>query len=159
MLMEYFNIQDTGSINIKLDTLEMRIYNIDTIVAFEKRREQKQRKLKESCIESFTSDNTLEISLINVNIGFNPTNLIVLDSIGTVYPILRITDDWGILEADSIAALISPDWKLVTLTVPVEITDTIIRGRGWTLKLSKGYELSKNEKKYYVETTNAQQNL
>jgi hypothetical protein len=40
-------------------------------------------------------------------------------SLGTVYPTVRITDKWGILEVYA-GALMSPDWKQVTVAAPAD---------------------------------------
>jgi len=43
----------------------------------------------------------MKIFLENMSISFDPRNLVPLDDVGTVYPNLRITDNWQILSVDS----------------------------------------------------------
>ena len=85
-----------------------------------------------------------------MNIGFNPGNLMPLDSFGTVYPNMRITDNWGILEVDSCGALHGPDWKYVIISYPETVTDTLIIGKGWKLRLDKNWNLKRENAGYTV---------
>lgn len=80
---------------------------------------------------------TLQIPLRKANIEFDPRNQQPLGAAGTVYPTLRITDEWGILTA-SRGALVSADWKSVTVVAP---KDGAMTGDGWTLELKPGWKL------------------
>lgn len=63
-----------------------------------------------------------------------------LDKAGTVYPNMRISDDWGILEAKN-GALMKSDWSAVIVTAPSVVTGTSLNGDGWTLKLDTGWKI------------------
>jgi hypothetical protein len=41
----------------------------------------------------------------------------------------------------------SSDWNYVTITHPEMITDTLIKGKGWKLKLNKDWNLEKDNSK------------
>lgn len=130
--------------NTKYSTLEYEQvlkmgeqYGLISIVESETKREEKLEELKRKYKAVFLSDSVVVIGLENMNIGFNPSNIMPLDSFGTVYPNLRITDTWGILEVDSCGALISPQWNKVTISTPHTIADTLITGMGWRLKLNR----------------------
>ena len=123
-------------------------YNIDSIMEFEQNRELKRLEQIKKYKAQFLGDSIITIKLINMNIGFNPSNMMPLDSFGTVYPYIRISDKWGILEVDSCGALMSSDWNYVTITYPEMITDTLIRGKGWKLKLNEDWKLEKENSKY-----------
>jgi len=102
----------------------------------EDREQQRQQRLKEARAR-FVDGPTLRIPLRRMQIAFNPNNLQPLEDVGTVYPTLRISDVWGILEVTG-GALVSADWTWVA--VPVDATwdgrvDTT--GAGWNLKLEK----------------------
>lgn len=125
-------------------------YGIDSIIEGETRREVEIEALKCKYRKIFLSDSIVEIGLENMKIGFNPSNILPLDSFGTVYPNLRITDNWGILEVDSCGALVSPEWNKVTISYPELVTDTFISGKGWRLKLDKNRKLELINKKYIV---------
>ncbi len=126
-------------------------YGIDSIIDLETQREIKKELLKRSYRNTFLSDSVVEIGLEKMSIGFNPSNIMPLDSLGTVYPNLRITDNWGILEVDSCGALVSPSWDKVTISYPEIITDTLIVGRGWRLKLNNEWKLDKADIQYQMK--------
>jgi len=42
-------------------------------------------------------------------------------------------------------ALMSPEWDKITITNPIETEDKKIIGDGWTLELSDGYIIEKEE--------------
>jgi hypothetical protein len=125
-------------------------YNIDSIIKFEKSRESVRLEQIEIYKTRFLGDSIVSIGLENMKIGFNPSNLMPLDSFGTVYPNLRITDSWGVLEVDSCGALVSPQWNNVTVSYPEVITDTLISGKGWKLRLNDSWKLEKMNIEYNV---------
>jgi len=57
-----------------------------------------------------------------------------------VYPNLRISDDWGILDAKN-GALMKPDWSAVIVVVPSASTGSSLKGDGWTLELKSGWKI------------------
>jgi len=125
-------------------------YNIDAISEFEHDREFRRVEQVKKYKVLFLGDSIFKIRLENMNIGFSPANLVPLDDYGTVYPNLRITDNWGILEVDSCGALVSSNWQQVTVSYPRVITDTMVEGRGWRLKLNSGWKLGKEAAKCYL---------
>ncbi len=125
-------------------------YNIEEIVIRETEREMKKGELINSYRDLFQSEGVVVLSLENMNIGFNPSNLVPLDTLGTVYPNLRITDNWGILEVVSGGALMSPAWNMVTLPPPLQVTDSLASGEGWRLKINDGWKLEREGHHYYI---------
>jgi hypothetical protein len=79
-----------------------------------------------------------------MNVSFDPRNITPLEDKGTVYPNLRITDDWGILTVTK-GALMSPTWMNVAVTAPDQITNDKVVGDGWTLELKPGFIVEKKE--------------
>lgn len=127
-----------------------KLYDIDSVIESEKIRESNRLKQIDKYKVKFLGDSIISIGLENMHIGFNPSNLVPLDSFGTVYPNLRITDNWGILEVDSCGALVSRKWNNVTIGYPEVITDTLISGKGWKLKLNDSWKLEKKNIKYIL---------
>lgn len=87
----------------------------------------------------FVEGPVLKLDLIHMRIQFNPSNLQPLDGVGTVYPTLRVTDDWGTLEVED-GAVMSSDWKVVILAAPDASEPS--RGPGWKLALNPGWTLA-----------------
>ena len=121
-----------------------KYYGIDSIVNMETEREQKHLNKIEKYKALFLTDSVVSIELENMKIGFNPSNLVPLGSFGIVYPNLRITDNWGILEVDSCGALVSLSWDNVIISYPKFMNDNFIEGYGWNLKFNEGWKLKKS---------------
>ena len=85
-----------------------------------------------------------------MNIGFSPGNLIPFKDLGTVYPNLRITDNWGILTAEK-GALVGKNWSKVIVSEPIEINDKTVEGDGWKLELNKNWKIEKIKENYIVK--------
>jgi hypothetical protein len=56
---------------------------------------------------------------------------------------IRVVDNWGILTVQK-GALLSGDWKRITVTAPEKNSDKIIEGDGWMLELAANYRLEKD---------------
>jgi hypothetical protein len=81
---------------------------------------------------------TLRIALRHMNVQFDPRNQQPLGEAGTVYPSLRIADDWGILSVTG-GALLASDWMSVAVAAP---RDGAASGEGWTLDLRPGWKIA-----------------
>jgi len=64
-----------------------------------------------------------------MHVQFDPRNLQPLADAGTVYPNLRICDDWGILDAKN-GALLTPDWSAVIVVAPSVSAGSSLKGDG-----------------------------
>ncbi|WP_312902686.1 hypothetical protein [Chryseobacterium taichungense] len=141
-----------GKLNIKIpDDLKsipdkvIEEYDGLSIIAQEKSRDEKiQAKIAEYKAR-FIEKPHFEIIFEKMNISFDPRNILSLEDKGTVYPNVRVTDNWGILEVNK-AALISPDWGRISIDIPEKINGSTIEGDGWILKLKGNYKVGKDEK-------------
>ena len=108
--------------NINYDKIQQigKIYGIDSLIKNETEREENRKIQVIKYKRKFQNDSILVIDLINMKIGFNPGNIMPLESLGTVFPNLRITDDWGILEVDSCGALMNPEWNGIELLFHIQ---------------------------------------
>ena len=95
----------------------------------------------------FIENTPLILPLENMNLSFDYRDIMPLEDYGTVYPSIRITDNWGVLSVQK-GALINPEWNQVRVSEPLEITDSIAKGEGWTLELTAGNSLEKKEGSY-----------
>ena len=86
----------------------------------------------------FVEQPHLKILFEKMKLAFDPTNLVPLDDQGTVYPNIRITDNWGILTVEN-GALMSPRWDNIIVSAPTKIDGANVAGDGWTLQLSEGF--------------------
>ena len=119
-------------------------YNGNIITSEENTRAEEIRKQKEAYVRMFLESPATELPLMNMNMSFDYTKMVSLKEKGMVYPQIRITDKWGILTVIN-GALISADWSKVRVSFPTNIQENKITGDGWTLDLSPGYTLVKDE--------------
>ena len=121
---------------------ELFDYNFQQIQKVETEREKLKIEKIDKLKTRFFKNPTLELQFQNMNISFDPRNITPLENFGTVYPNIRVTDDWGILTVEN-GALLASDWSKVTVTAPTNISDKIINGNGWKLELNTEWEVKK----------------
>lgn len=122
-------------------------YGSVELAAAEDRREQNRRDLVKSYRGRLVDGPVLVVPLQKMNMQFNPGNLVPLDSLGTVYPDIRIVDNWGILTVSKGGALMSADFTRVTLPAPANVTSPVIAGDAWELRLNSGWSIGPGERK------------
>lgn len=127
-------------------------YGLDSLLAVEGERERARQERLKALRQRFSEGPTLRIPLRSPKLGFDPRGLQPLDSLGTVYKGLRITESWGILDAPE-GGLIAPTWDAVTVPAPTVTTGDTLRGPGWTLSLDPRWELRPGPKPGVVQLT------
>lgn len=105
----------------------------------EEEREKKRQQTLVANRARFVDGPVLVIPLHHTNIQFNPQNLQPLEKFGTVYPTMRISSDWGVLEVRN-GALLKPDWSAVSIVAPTTSGSTL-KGDGWTLELKPNWNV------------------
>jgi hypothetical protein len=83
----------------------------------------------------------LELPLTEMKLAFDPNKVESLDSLGTVYGSLRLSDRWGVLQCDASGGLISGDWLRLVVPAPADTAGRRLIGRGWVLELAPGWRL------------------
>ena len=119
-------------------------YNGKAIVSEEKTREEKTEKLIAEYKIKLITQPHIELVFEQMNVSFDPRNIMPIEDNGTVYPNIRVTDKWGILTVEN-GALMSPEWDKISVSVPLKMENKIIKGDGWTLELIEGYSVTKDE--------------
>jgi hypothetical protein len=115
-------------------------YDGATLRAAEVERETKRQQLVAGYRARFVDGPVLTLQFRHMHVQFDPRNLQPLGDAGMVYPNLRISDDWGILDAKN-GALMKPDWSAVIVVVPSASTGSSLKGDGWTLELKSGWKI------------------
>jgi hypothetical protein len=108
-------------------------------------REQKRLRILAANKAKFLEGPVLLIPLKHSNIQFDPRSLQPLEKWGTVYPTMRISADWGVLEVHN-GALLRPDWSAVSVAAPVN-ADGALKGDGWTLALKPNWKAVSAERR------------
>jgi len=86
------------------------------------------------------------IPLQKMSMELNPGNLVPLDSLGTVYPTIRVVDVWGILTVSK-GALMNSTFSRIYVSAPDSLSASPIQGEGWTLELNAGWTVAAGERK------------
>jgi hypothetical protein len=127
-------------------------YNGAVIISEEKAREEKTKKMIAEYKSKFIVQPHFELVLEQMNVSFDPRNIMPIEDKGAVYPNIRVTGNWGILTVNN-GALMSPNWNKISITVPLKVKDNNISGDGWTLEFKDGYSVTKNENTGNYELT------
>lgn len=121
-------------------------YQGEKLLSAEKERDRERQKRVAEYKARFVDGPVLILPLEKIQISFDPRTLQPLEGIGTVYPSLRIGDDWGTLTASK-GALVSADFKKVYVTAPKEPKARMLRGEGWEIELNPGWQVEAGERK------------
>ena len=148
-ITEFLNI--SIPVNLKDSIYQIRDdYNYTQINDFETKRDEKQKEIIAKLDKKFQENPILVIPFQKMNISFNPGNLIPYRDLGTVYPNLRITDNWGILTVEK-GALVGKNWGKVIVSEPTKTNEEIIEGEGWKLELDSDWELIRIKENYTLK--------
>jgi hypothetical protein len=122
-----------------------KAYDVDELIAAETAREKANRDLVVEYRQRFVTGPVLIIPIRSMQFQFDPRDIHPLDDLGKVYPKMKMSDAWGILEVTG-GALIANDWSKVIVPAPPNPTARPLTGPGWTLNLNPGWELRDAER-------------
>lgn len=90
---------------------------------------------------------TLTLPMTGMHITFNPRDIETFDPYGSVYHTLTVTAPWGRMTVTGGDAMITKDFRFLTVAAPRQITGITLRGKGWQLDLSSGYGVAPDSHK------------
>ena len=126
-------------------------YNIDAIY---KEEEQRVAEIKESIhkqISTFTEKPVVFLELESPYFDFEPENIHPLDTLGTLYSSIRVSDNWGKLTVDKGGCLVSNNFKYLRITAKgIKEDGNRISGEGWLLLLNNNWVLVEVNENYFV---------
>jgi hypothetical protein len=110
------------------------------------RREERAREIRRLAHRKelrtrFVTGPVLELPLGQLKLGFDPGLVESLDSLGTLYGSLRLSDRWGVLQTDASGGLIAADWSRLVVPAPADTGGRRLLGPGWVLELAPGWKL------------------
>ena len=138
LLLERAGIKLPKKIHVAAEERATR-YGSAELAAGENRREQARRDVARDYRARLIDGPVLVIPLFKMNMQFDPGNLVPLDSAGTVYPNIRIVDDWGVLTVSKNGALLNADFNRLAVPAPKSSEGKLIEGDGWKLELKSGW--------------------
>ena len=120
-------------------------YDGATLHSAEVERDAKRQQQLSLNRRKFVDGPVLVLGFRHMNVQFNPQTLQPLGEAGTVYPTIRVTDDWGVIEGKN-GALMKPDWSALVVPAPASPAGSSIAGDGWTLELKPGWTIVPGER-------------
>jgi hypothetical protein len=126
-------------------------YDIDII---NKEEEQRVTDIMESIhkqISIFTEKPVVFFELESPYFDFEPEDIHSLDTLGTLYNSMRVSDNWGKLTVEKGGCLVSNNLKFLRITAKAfKENKNHISGEGWHLILNSDWELVPVEQNYFV---------
>jgi len=118
-------------------TLQARekIYDDGSLYASEVQHDREKRAQLAALKARLVDGPVLTLPLKHTSYQFKPQTLLPLGDFGTVYPTLRLVDDWGVLEVDDGALM----GQHVAAVSAVGFDASSLKGAGWHLSLNKGW--------------------
>jgi hypothetical protein len=143
LLQTAFSITLPGDLKRAADE-RATVYGGDTLRAKEVEREQTRLKLIAGYRAQLVEGPTLELPLTGtVQYSFDPNTLVPLDDARTVYPTLRVSDEWGILDVANGALMVREQGSMgkVFVSAPKDTSIRPLSSEGWTLQLTPAWFL------------------
>ncbi len=165
-----FDLRKIQTDNFDLGSAVKELYNIELplicrdvagslavnydINAINKEEEQRLSDIRESIhkrISTFTEKPVVFLELESPYFDFEPEDIHPLDTMGTLYSSMRISDNWGKLTVDKGGCLVSNNFKYLRITAKGFKEDkNHISGEGWLLILNNDWELVLVDQNYFV---------
>jgi hypothetical protein len=127
-------------------------YDIDGIY---KEEEKRMIEIKESLhkqVSIFTEKPVVFLELESPYFDFEPEDIHPLDTLGTLYNTMRVSDNWGKLSVDKGGCLVSNNFKYLRITAKGFKEDkNRISGEGWHLILNNDWELVEVNQNIFVK--------
>jgi hypothetical protein len=126
-------------------------YGLDGIIKEEAKRDQSIKESILSQSNTFTQKPVVFLELESPYFDFEPEEVHALDSLGTLYNSIRVSDNWGKLTVEEGGCLVSNNLKFLRVTAKSFKTDkNHVSGDGWHLILNNDWELVPVEQNYFV---------
>jgi len=124
----------------KLVAARAATYDGATLRTAEVDRDAKRQQMLALDRAKFVTGPVLTLKFRKMNVQFDPRNLQPLGDAGTVYPTIRVSDEWGVIEGKN-GALMRPDWSALVVAAPSSTAGSSVSGDGWTLELQPGWKI------------------
>jgi hypothetical protein len=116
-------------------------YDIQAIRTEESEREAMINDRTGKIIVTFFEKPVVTVKMESPNFSYEPEDINFLDSLGTLYEHLRVSDNWGRLTVDDGGALLANDLQTLRISArDIEIDRNHISGSGWHLVLNDGWQ-------------------
>ena len=125
-------------------------YEGEEIVITETQQDQRRKQQIAEARKKFLDAPVLILPLTDdVNYSYDPNNVIGIDANNTVYPTLRLVDAWGVLTVKDGAWLerdSAGHMARARVTAPADLAARPLKGEGWSLELTNGWEVVQGDR-------------
>jgi len=126
-------------------------YDIEAINKEEEKRNSDIEMSIHNQISIFTEKPVVFLELESPYFDFEPEDVHPLDTLGTLYNSMRVSDNWGKLTVEKGGCLVSNNLKFLRITAKTFKADkNHISGDGWHLLLNNDWELVPVDQNYFV---------
>jgi hypothetical protein len=126
-------------------------YDVDLVKEEEKQRDDQLREGLRRRTAQFTEKPVVLLELQSPNFSFEAEDTDPVDTLGTIYQTIRVSDNWGKLAVEEGGCLVSPNLKFLRVPAKnVEKDKQHITGDGWRIVLNNNWELVKVEENYFI---------
>jgi hypothetical protein len=102
-------------------------------------------------ISTFTEKPVVFLELESPYFDFEPEDVHPLDTLGTLYTSMRVSDNWGKLTVDKAGCLVSNNFRYLRLTAKgFKEEKNRISGEGWQIILNNDWQLVTVDQNYFV---------
>ena len=125
-----------------------RKYQGEELVAVETDRDLRRQARLAEIKKRFVDGPVLALTpMSKFGYGFNPNNVVSIDDNTVFYPWVRVTDEWGVLEANG-GLLVRERGLIKKVVVPAtkDATGTSLRGDDWKLDLAEGWKVADGDR-------------
>jgi len=117
-------------------------YDLAAIQAEEQARDNEIRERIERETNIFTEKPVVSIDLLSPYFDYEPTDVVPVNELGTIYRKLYVSDNWGKLIVEEEGCLVSNNFRNLKIPAGNLKTDrTHVYGNGWSLTLNNNWEL------------------
>jgi hypothetical protein len=126
-------------------------YNITEIYNEEEKRLQEIKERLNNQVSVFTEKPVVFLELESPYFDFEPEDIHFLDTLGTLYQTMRVSDNWGKLTVNKIGCLVSNNYKYLRITAKgLKIDKNHINGEGWQIIMNDGWEIQESDHNYFI---------
>jgi hypothetical protein len=126
-------------------------YNIAEISNEEEQRLQEIKKRLNNQVNVFTEKPVVFLELESPSFDFEPEDVHFLDTLGTLYRTMRVSDNWGKLTVNKTGCLVSNNYKYLRITAKgLKIDKNHIYGDGWQIIMNDGWKVQESDQNYFI---------
>lgn len=126
-------------------------YDLPSINREEDERRKNILQRLHNLTSTFTEKPVVYLELQSPYFDFEPEDIHPVDSLGTLYTKMRVSDSWGKLSVDKGGCLVSRNYRFLRITARgYKPEKNRISGEGWNIILNEGWEITRVDQNYFL---------